>query len=125
MPPPEERRGRHRVMGRAERPLSDQASLEQARDRMQLGDLEGLVARQGRKDGGQPSREHRLAGARRADHQDVVPSGGRHLEGPTRLRLPSHLGEVHGVPYILHRAYRLGGAGPPRTPEEPDDLGEG
>ena len=91
---------------------------------MQLGDLERLVARQGRQDGGQPSGEHRLAGARRADHQDVVPPGSGHLQGATGLRLPSDLGEVHRVSRRLHRAGRVGRAGPPRSTEEPNDLGE-
>lgn len=82
--------------GRAERLLSDQPSLEQPCDGRQLGDLERLVARQGREDGGQPSREHRLADARRAPSRKL--SGGRHLQGATRLRLPSHLGDVDDVP---------------------------
>ena len=43
---------------------------------------------------GQPRREHRLAAARRADHQQVVAAGGGDLQRPLRLLLALDVGEV-------------------------------
>src|SRR2546427_2860375 len=46
-----------------------------------------LVERQGRQDAGQAPGEHRLAAARRADHEEMVSAGRRHLQRPLGVRL--------------------------------------
>ena len=43
---------------------------------------------------GQALRQHRLAGSRRADHQQAVRAGGRDLERALGRRLAAHVGEV-------------------------------
>ena len=43
---------------------------------------------------GQAGREHRLAGAGRADHQQVVTAGSGDLEGLAGQRLALHVGQV-------------------------------
>ena len=47
--------------------------------------------------GRQPTGQHRLAGTRRADHQHIVRSGGRHHERPLGELLPAHVGEIDFV----------------------------
>ena len=46
---------------------------------------------------GQPLGEHRLAGARRAVQEQVVPARRRHLEGERRVGLPGDVGEVEAA----------------------------
>ncbi len=47
-----------------------------------------------RKDRGQPLGEHGLAGAGRADHEDVVAAGGGDFEGALGGLLSAHIFEV-------------------------------
>ena len=65
-----------------------------ARDAPDAGHLEALFARERRQEAGQSPREHRLAGARRARHQEVVAARGGDLEGAPRDGLAPHVGEV-------------------------------
>ena len=67
---------------------------QRAGDRVDGGRLERLVERERRQDARQPPRHHRLARARGADEQQVVPAGRRNLERPPRQRLAAHVGEV-------------------------------
>ena len=53
--------------------------------------------RQRRQDRRQPPGEHRLAGAGRADHQDVVPAGGGDGQRPLGELLAADVGEIHVV----------------------------
>ena len=50
--------------------------------------------RERRQEAGKPPGEHRLAGAGRTGHQDVVAAGGGDLEGAARERLSADVGEV-------------------------------
>ena len=77
----DERRHAGGVVRRAERPASLELAAHQlAGEAVHHRDLEHLLGRQRRQDRGQPRGEHRLAGARRADHQEVVAAGGGDLE---------------------------------------------
>jgi hypothetical protein len=84
----DERRHRGRMMRRAEGPPVRQGAVrELARDRLDHRDLEQLARRERRQDRGQPLRQHRLAGARRAAHQQVVAPGRGDLQGALRALL--------------------------------------
>ena len=87
---------RHRVVRRAERTARHKrlARLQHARDGMDARDLQRLLRREGRQDGRNPPREHRLARAGRADHQEVVPARHGHLDRALRVVLPLHVGKV-------------------------------
>ena len=77
----DQRRQRGRMMRVAERPLAQQpAAAQPAGDRMDHADFERLGRFERRQDAGQPRRQHRLAGAGRADHQQIVPAGGGDFE---------------------------------------------
>ena len=52
------------------------------------------VGAQKRKQRGQPAREHRLPGAGRALHEQVVRTGGRDLQCAARARVPAHVAQV-------------------------------
>ena len=58
------------------------------------GDLQQLARAERRQDRGQAGRQHRLAGARRADHQEVVAAGRGDLQRPLGAFLAAHLGKV-------------------------------
>ena len=47
-----------------------------------------------RQDARQPPRQHGLAGAGRADHQQVVPAGGGDLERAPRDTLPAQIAQI-------------------------------
>src|SRR5205823_11883109 len=81
-----------RTKGRrpVQRAVTSQLSEQAANQR----DLERLLQFQRRKDAGQASRQHRLASARRAAHEEVMATGGRDLERPLRLLLAMDLGKV-------------------------------
>ena len=87
---------RRRVVRAAERPLLHEAAArwQEARDAVDLRDLECLLAREARQDGAQAAREHRLARPRHADHQEIVAARRRNLECSLRLELPLHIGKV-------------------------------
>ena len=57
---------------------------------------------------GQPLREHRLARARRADHQQAVRAGRGDGERSLRLLLPAHVGEVGRAGVTAPRARARG-----------------
>ncbi len=77
----DQRRHAGRMMRAAERPpVGERAAFELARDRGDHRDFEQLGRRQRRQDRRQPRRQHRLAGAGRPDHQQIVPAGGGDLE---------------------------------------------
>ena len=80
----------------AERPARHEppASLLDARDGVDARDLQSLGDREGRQDGRDAPGEHRLAGARRADHQEVVAARDRHLDCALGERLPLHVREI-------------------------------
>ena len=68
-------------MRAAERPpVGERAAFDLAGDRGDHRDFEQFGRRQRRQDRGQPRGQHRLAGARRADHQQVVAAGGGDFE---------------------------------------------
>ena len=68
--------------------------------------------------------EHRLAGPRRADEQQVVPAGGGDLQCPPGRRLAADVGQVERRRRILHRCLR-GRIGPRRLASgNRDQLGE-
>ena len=82
-------------MRRAERPpVGERAVFDLAGDRGDHRDFEQLGRRQRRQDRGQPRRQHRLAGAGRADHQEVVAAGGGDFERALGALLALDVGEV-------------------------------
>ena len=85
---------RDRVMRSAEGPARSEPVVRHPRHARDLRDLDGFVEARRREDRGQPAREHRLARPGRADHQQVVTTGGRDLERPLRVVLAAHVGEV-------------------------------
>ncbi len=77
----DQRRHAGGVMRRAERPpVGQRAAFDLAGDRGDHGHFEKLGRRQRRQDRGQPRRQHRFAGAGRADHQEIVAAGGGDFE---------------------------------------------
>ena len=77
---------------------------------------------------GQPAREHRLAGAGRADHQQVVPARGRDLERALGVLLPADVREIGRLRRRLVRVRRgrLGRLGRPAAVKqvgEADSVG--
>ena len=72
------------VMRRAKRPVMQKAaaSPQNAGDAVDLGGLDGLGEGQRRQGSRETLGQHRLPGTGRADHQDVVRTGGRHFQRP-------------------------------------------
>ena len=91
-----DQRGHRRgMMRRAERPpVGERAVLDLARDRRDHRHFEQLRGRQRRQDGRQTRGEHRLAGAGRTDHQQVMTAGGRDLERALGAFLALDVGEI-------------------------------
>ena len=76
----DQRRQRGRMMRIAERAAALQLAVrELAGERVDHADLERLGRIERRQDAGQARGQHRLAGAGRADHQQIVPAGGGDL----------------------------------------------
>ena len=92
-------RGRAAVVWAAEGTPADQASTlrQQPRHRVQLGEFQGLPVLQGGQQRQQAAGQHRLAGARGADQQQVMVAGGGDLQGPAAMHLAPHLGEIEAV----------------------------
>ena len=83
------------MVRRAERPAVGQRSAgELAGDRGDHRHVEQLARIERRQDRGQALRQHRLAGAGRPDHQQIVAAGRRHLQRPPRHLLAAHVAEV-------------------------------
>jgi hypothetical protein len=87
------------VVGRAKGPVADQWHIrrQQPLDRVDLGDLEGLVQRQRRQDRGHAACQQSLARAGRPAHQDVVGAGRGHLEGALDMLLALDIGQIDRV----------------------------
>ena len=116
-------------MRRPERSCRQQwlAGLQQAQRAVDAGRLDRLGGRQWRQDRRNPLREHRLAAARRADHDAVVTARCRHADGSLRGLLPAHVGEVDvvgGEPLEPLAHPRRGGGDLQVAREEPHRLPE-
>ena len=83
-------------MRRAEGPCAEQAGAgrQRAGDRVDGARLERLIEGQRRQDRRHAPGEHGLAAARRANQQQVVPSGRGNLERAAGETLTAHVGEV-------------------------------
>ena len=79
----------------------------EARRRVDHRDSEGLVAVERRKDAGQPLGEHRLAGTRRTDEQQVMAACGGDLERLPGHRLTMDVGEIGQI--VGRTGWWLGG----------------
>ncbi len=83
------------MVRRAERaPIGQRAAFDLAGDRGDHGNFEQFGRRQRRQDRGQPRREHRFAGAGRADHEQVVAAGRGDFERAFRAFLALDVGKV-------------------------------
>ena len=85
------------VVRRAEGPLRNQARgcVQHAGDGVNLGGLQGFVKRERRKNRRQPLGQHRLAGAGRPNHENVMAACRGHLQRAFGGLLPAHIFEVH------------------------------
>ena len=99
------RRHRGGMVRRAERAGATvrRPFVELAGDRGDHRHFEQLARRERRQDRGQPARQHRLAGAGRADHQQVVAAGGGDLERALGGLLALDVGEVGQTPGRIRR----------------------
>ena len=95
----DERRRRRAVVRRAERRSPDRArpGTQHAGRRVHARHLERRLLVERRQQPRQPPREHRLAHARRADHEHVVAAHRGQLERAARERLAAHVGEIGPV----------------------------
>ena len=84
------------VVRAAERPYGHQSAVggDLAGDRMDLGGLKRFGKGHGRQDGCDAFGQHRLSAAGRPDHDDVVPAGGRDLQGTLDVFLAFYIGKV-------------------------------
>ena len=76
-------------------------AVEQAHDAVNLGGLERFGEGQIRQDRRQPFRQHRFAGAGRADEDDVVAAGGGDFERALDVLLSFDVVEVRVVVRML------------------------
>ena len=111
----DQRLGRDRVVGRAERPLTEErrAPVEQPRDRVDAADLDRLVVLERRHQVRGATQEERLADPGRPAQRQVVVARQRDLQPAARQRLARHLGEVRAAP--PWRPSRGVAAAPPRA----------
>jgi hypothetical protein len=94
-PAADQRRHAGGMVRGAERPaVGKRAPFDLAGHRRDHGDFEQLLRHERRQDGGEPRRQHRLARAGRADHEEVMPAGGGDLERALRALLPLDVLEV-------------------------------
>ena len=92
---PDEPDRRDRVVGRADGPLAPRSRVAlEAAGGVDGHGLERLRFAHRREQSRQAVGEHGLAGAGRADHEHVVPAGGRDLEDPLGRLLTPHVREV-------------------------------
>ena len=87
---------RNRVMGRTERTLRHQGSVQPdlAGDRMYLGGLERLLQGKRWQDGRETFGEHRFATPRRTDQDQVVASGGGYFQRTLHILLSAYIREI-------------------------------
>src|SRR4051794_15724538 len=111
---------RDRVMGSAKRPLLHQPTVVHPDNGLDPSDLDRVVELRRRQDRWDATGKHRLAGTGRADHQDVVATGGGDLERPLRVLLSAYVGEVE-CPLVVGRD-RLGGLRPTRVVETGKEI---
>ena len=78
----ERRHGGGMMRGAEGAAIGERAVGRVARDRVHHRDFEQLARRERRQDGGQPLGQHRLAGAGRSVHQQIVAAGGGDLQRP-------------------------------------------
>jgi hypothetical protein len=106
---PDEARVGDGVVWGAEGALSDETGfgVEDAGDGVNFGGLEGFFKGEGREDGREAAGEHGFAGAGRADHEDVVATGGGDFESALGGLLAADVGEVEGE--VLELVEDLGG----------------
>ncbi len=82
-------------MRRAHRPPAEAGRVEALRGQpLQRGAGQGLFVVHRRQQSGQALRQHRLAGAGRADQQQAVPSGRGDLQCTLRAGLSFHVAQV-------------------------------
>ena len=91
------------MMGRAERPASDQrlARLEEPDDAVDLGRLQRFFQGERWQNGGQSLREHRFSRSGRADQQHVVASGSGDFQGALDRFLAFDFGEIDFFVVVL------------------------
>jgi hypothetical protein len=93
----DQRRQRGRMVRVAKRPLTQQsAAFQRAGYGVDHRDFECLGWRQGWQNAGQALGQHRLARPRRADHQEVMGTGGGDLEGALGGLLALDIHQVKG-----------------------------
>ena len=117
--------GRDRVVGRAERALGDEARAPaQPGDRLDARDLDRLVGAERRQDRRQAPGDHRLARARRALQEQVVPAGGGDLEPEDEPVVAADVREIGDL--LAHRCRHRGGDADRRLlpTQGRDQLGE-
>ena len=97
-----------RMVGVAEvAPAGELAFAEVARQRAHHRGFQRLVGLERRQDAGQAGRQHRLARAGRADHQEIVAAGRGQLEHPLGAFLALDLGKI-GIARAVLGDQRLG-----------------
>ena len=95
----DQRRHAGGMVRRAERPpVGQRAAFDLAGDRGDHGDFEHFGRRERRQDRGQPRRQHRFAGAGRADHQQIVAAGRGDFERALGAFLALDVGEIERGP---------------------------
>ena len=83
------------MMRRAERPpIGERAAFDLAGDRRDHRHFEQFGRRQRRQDRGQTRSEHRFAGARRSDHQQIVAASRGHFERALGALLAFDVGKI-------------------------------
>ena len=93
----DQRRHAGGMMRSAERPaIGQRAAFDFAGDGGDHGDFEQFRRRQRRQNGRQSRRQHRLAGAGRSDHQEIVAAGRGDFERALGAFLALDIGEVDG-----------------------------
>ncbi len=113
------------VVGRPEGTDADRAAVgQEAGHAVDLRHFQDLLERRTGQDRGQAPGEHGLAGARRADHQDVMSAGRGHFQGSLDVRLAFDLPEIGVVNGRLEKVLRFEGRRSDRTGvvQQTDDL---
>ena len=109
-----------RVMGSAEGSASRRRALQPPAGAGDPRHLERLLGRQRRQDRGQAAGGERLAGPRRADHQQAVPAGRGDLERVAQVALAAQVGEVGAVAVGVEQRAAAARGAPASTPRPPE-----